>query len=112
MPRTSAPSYRRSAVRDEFRDRVRAALARRLWPAGPWHVKQLAGAIGASPDTVERVLHGRQETMALLIDRLARLFRSAGDIGFVREVFGDQVEPLPNAAALLREALRQIERKA
>jgi len=111
MPRRSAPTYRKSAARDELRDRLKAALARRLHPRGPWAIKQLAGAIGASPDTVERVFNGQQEALALLLYELARAFRSAGDIGFLREVYGEVVEPAPTPAALLREALRQIETK-
>lgn len=113
-----APALRKSAdskikcARDELKDKLSRALARRLYPNGPWHGKTLAHAIGCSPDTIRRALHRQHDAVAHFILSLARLFRDGGDVSFMSEVFGDEIIAMPptaRPAELLREALRQIE---
>lgn len=69
-----------------------------MYPVGSWHAKQIAHAIGASPDTIARMLACEHEPCAHWIAALNNAMIAAGDYGFLIEVFGaSSVAPMPRA---------------
>lgn len=76
--------------RAAHRRRLAAALKRRLQPQGPIAVKDLATAIGVTPDTVQNWLAESTEPSSWLLGRLM----AALDPSFFVELYGPTVESL------------------
>lgn len=96
----------------DFQARLRDALRRRLYPNAPLHLKEIAGAIGRSENSVTRWWRGETQIRGEDLYRISRYFQRRGDAGFLRDVFGDLVGvETPSSAveatviALVREAL-------
>jgi transcriptional regulator with XRE-family HTH domain len=96
----------------DFQARLRDALRRRLYPNAPLHLKEIAGAIGRSENSLTRWWRGETGIRGEDLQRIARFFMRRGDAGFLRDVFGDLIAAdAPLAAveaaviALVRDAL-------
>ncbi|MGE3968416.1 MAG: transcriptional regulator BetI [Dongiaceae bacterium] len=76
--------------RAAHRKRLSAALKRRLQPQGPLAVKDLATAIGVTPDTVQNWIAESTEPSSWLFGRLM----AALDPSFFVELYGPHVEGL------------------
>lgn len=72
-----------------FSARLRDALSRRLYPNTSLHLKEIAGAIGRSPNTVTRWWRGETHATGEDLFRIAQFFRRRGDDDFLQEVFSD-----------------------
>lgn len=72
----------------DFLSDFREALRRRLFPNAPIHLKQIAGAIGRSENTVTRWWRGETRITGDDLCRVARFFADRGDTAFLHEVFG------------------------
>jgi TetR/AcrR family transcriptional repressor of bet genes len=81
----SAPPH--SSDRKAHCQRLAAALQRRLQPAGPWQVRDLAQAIGVTPETVQNWLAGQTEPSSWTLGRLM----AALDPLFFVDVYGPVV---------------------
>jgi transcriptional regulator with XRE-family HTH domain len=73
----------------DFHARLREALRRRLYPNAPLHLKEIAGAIGRSENTVTRWWRGETRLRGEDLYQLALFFRRRGDAAFLTEVFGE-----------------------
>jgi TetR/AcrR family transcriptional repressor of bet genes len=67
--------------------RLAAALQRRLQPAGPWQVRDLAQTVGVTPETVQNWLAGQTEPSSWTLGRLM----GALDPLFFVDVYGPVV---------------------
>jgi transcriptional regulator with XRE-family HTH domain len=76
---------------DNFYSRLQWALQRRLYPNAPLHLKQVAGAIGRSPNTVTRWWRGETHINGDDLFQIALFFARRGDAGFLHDVFGELV---------------------
>jgi transcriptional repressor BetI len=76
--------------RAAHRRRLATALKRRLQPQGPIATKDLAAAIGVTPDTVQNWLAESTEPSSWLLGRLM----AALDPGFFVELYGPTVEAI------------------
>jgi transcriptional regulator with XRE-family HTH domain len=103
----------------DFQDRFREALRRRLFPNASVHLKEIAGAIGRSENTVTRWWRGETRVNGEDLDRIASFFGRRGDRTFLDEVFDgalatasatDSVEE--KALALVRLAFAEAERQS
>lgn len=74
---------------EEFHARFGAALRRRLYPNAPLHLKEIAGAIGRSENTVTRWWRGETRVSGADLYRIAQFFGRRGDIAFLGDVFGE-----------------------
>jgi transcriptional regulator with XRE-family HTH domain len=88
----------------DFQDRFREALRLRLFPNASVHLKEIAGAIGRSENTVTRWWRGETRVNGEDLDRIANFFGRKGDRNFLEEVFG--------AAAASGSAPGSVEDKA
>jgi transcriptional regulator with XRE-family HTH domain len=73
----------------DFQSKFQEALRRRLFPNASLHLKQIAGAIARSENTVTRWWRGETRVTGDDLYRVAQFFAHRGDIGFLQEVFGD-----------------------
>jgi len=96
----------------DFQARLRDALRRRLYPNAPLHLKEIAGAIGRSENSVTRWWRGETQIRGDDLYRIARYFQRRGDAAFLQDVFGELIAvDTPSTAveaavlALVREAL-------
>jgi transcriptional regulator with XRE-family HTH domain len=71
----------------DFQERFREALRRRLFPNASVHLKEIAGAIGRSENTVTRWWRGETRVNGEDLDRIATFFGNRGDRNFLDEVF-------------------------
>lgn len=90
-----------------FRDRLIAALSKRLYPAGRLHRKELAFALGVHGDTFNRWLRGEGSPAGEMVSELVRFFWHQGDRGFAAELF--EIEILPPPSAPLAAAVAALE---
>jgi transcriptional regulator with XRE-family HTH domain len=99
-------------MRPEFYERFADAIRRRLAPNTGLHLKQLAGAINVSDDTLVRWSRGQTRITAEALGNLAEFFRKRGDKSFLAEIYGDLVPPigpdLTQLRAIIQEASRQL----
>ena len=72
----------------DFQSNFQEALRRRLFPNAPLHLKQVAGAIGRSENTVIRWWRGETRIAGDDLYRVARFFVARGDTAFLHEIFG------------------------
>ncbi len=72
----------------DFQSDFQEALRRRLFPNTPVHLKQIAGAIGRSENTVTRWWRGETRIAGEDLCRIAQFFADRGDNGFLNEIFG------------------------
>src|SRR5579885_1234330 len=96
----------------DFQARFEEALRRRLYPNAPLHLKEIAGAIGRSENSVTRWWRGETHIRGGDLYRIARFFFRRGDAGFLREVFSDFIATGASSeavearvVALIRDAL-------
>lgn len=96
----------------DFQARLRDALRRRLYPNASLHLKEIAGAIGRSENSMTRWWRGETQIRGDDLYRIARFFQRRGDAVFLRDVFGTLIAPdAPTAVieaavvALIRDAL-------
>ena len=73
----------------DFQSRFQEALRRRLFPNAPLHLKQIAGAIGRSENTVTRWWRGETRVTGEDLYRIAHFLAGRGDGGFLEEIFGE-----------------------
>ncbi|MGH6968148.1 MAG: helix-turn-helix domain-containing protein [Stellaceae bacterium] len=66
----------------DFQSNFQEALRRRLFPNAPLHLKQIAGMIGRSENTVARWWRGETRIAGDDLYRIARFFADRGDAGF------------------------------
>jgi len=100
----------------DFQSKFQEALRRRLYPNAPLHLKQIAGAIGRSENTVTRWWRGETRIAGDDLFRIARYFMDRGDTAFLREIFdgllpGDDrdVTSEEKALKLIRTVMRRIQ---
>jgi transcriptional regulator with XRE-family HTH domain len=74
---------------EEFHARFGAALRRRLYPNAALHLKEIAGAIGRSENTVTRWWRGETRVSGADLYRIAQFFGRRGDFGFLNDIFAD-----------------------
>src|SRR5215469_13506173 len=99
-----------------FQSRFQEALRRRLFPNTPLHLKQIAGAIGRSENTVTRWWRGETRIAGDDLFRIARYLVSRGDATFLNDIFQDLL-PTDNsriggeekALELIRVLVRQLQ---
>jgi transcriptional regulator with XRE-family HTH domain len=77
----------------DFQSRFQEALRRRLFPNAPLHLKQIAGAIGRSENSVTRWWRGETRITGDDLYRIARFLAERGDFAFLQEVFGEFLPP-------------------
>jgi transcriptional regulator with XRE-family HTH domain len=75
----------------DFQERFREALRRRLFPNASVHLKEIAGAIGRSENTVTRWWRGETRVNGEDLDRISSFFVRRGDQAFLEEVFGSAI---------------------
>lgn len=75
----------------DFQSSFQEALRRRLFPNAPLHLKQIAGAIGRSENTITRWWRGETRVAGDDLYRIACFFSDRGDVNFLRDVFGGLV---------------------
>ncbi len=73
----------------DFQSRFGAALQRRLYPNTRLHLKEIAGSIARSENTVARWWRGETRVLAEDVCRIAEFFHRRGDTRFLHDVFGD-----------------------
>jgi transcriptional regulator with XRE-family HTH domain len=73
----------------DFQSKFQEALRRRLFPNSSLHLKQIAGAVARSENTVTRWWRGETRVTGDDLYRVAQFFADRGDIGFLQEVFDD-----------------------
>jgi transcriptional regulator with XRE-family HTH domain len=99
-------------MRSDFYERFSDAIRRRLSPNTGLHLKQLAGAIGVSDDTLTRWSRGQTRITAEALGGLAEFFRRRGDQSLLGEIYGDLVPSahpdLSQLRAIILEATRQL----
>ena len=99
-------------MRSDFYERFSDAIRRRLSPNTGLHLKQLAGAIGVSDDTLTRWSRGQTRITAEALGGLAEFFRRRGDSSLLGEIYGDLVPPtvpdLSQLRAVILEATRRL----
>jgi transcriptional regulator with XRE-family HTH domain len=103
---------------DHFQKRFQDALRNRLFPNTAVHLKEIAGVIGRSENTVARWWRGETRVNGEDLDRIANFFAKKGDRKFLEELFGqiapgsrsDSVEE--KALALVRAAFAEVGRRA
>ncbi len=95
--------------REDFRDRQRRALQRRLDSTG-LTAKQVAYAIGIHADTFLNWANGYSTMNGAAIEAVDEFFQSLGDWNFIAEIYGDlgvrrrmRAEQLEKQARQLRE---------
>ena len=95
----------------DFQLRFTEALRRRLFPNAPLHLKEIAGAIGRSENTVTRWWRGETRISGADLDEIGLFFRRRGDPAFLGEVFGRAAAPPAptgeRALDLIRTALAE-----
>jgi transcriptional regulator with XRE-family HTH domain len=103
----------------DFQERFREALRRRLFPNASVHLKEIAGAIGRSENTVTRWWRGETRVNGEDLDRIANFFGRRGDRNFLEEVFASAVAPgsasgsvEDKALALVRAAFAEVGRQS
>jgi transcriptional regulator with XRE-family HTH domain len=98
-------------MRPEFYERFADAIRRRLAPNTRLHLKQLAGAIKVSDDTLVRWSRGQTRITAEALGTLAEFFRKRGDQSFLAEIYGDLVPPVRPDLTQLRAAIHDATRQ-
>src|ERR1700712_498547 len=104
----------------DFQDRFREALRRRLFPNASVHLKEIAGSIGRSENTVTRWWRGETRVNGEDLDRIANFFGRRGDHRFLEEVFegaltaegGGAGSVEERALTLVRDALAEAGRQS
>ncbi|MEX1108553.1 MAG: TetR family transcriptional regulator C-terminal domain-containing protein [Dongiaceae bacterium] len=86
-PAAVDPSAPLSSDRKAHCQRLAAALQRRLQPAGPWQVRDLALSVGVTPETVQNWLAGQTEPSSWTLGRLMAVL----DPLFFVDVYGPVV---------------------
>jgi transcriptional regulator with XRE-family HTH domain len=92
----------------DFQDRFREALRRRLFPNASVHLKEIAGAIGRSENTVTRWWRGETRVNGEDLDRIANFFNRRGDRSFLDEVFEGALAPGSDAGSVEERALTLV----
>src|SRR5487761_19205 len=92
----------------DFQSNFQEALRRRLFPNAPLHLKQVAGAIGRSENTVTRWWRGETRIVGDDLFRIARFLANRGDVAFLPEIFGDLVPGMDARAGTDEKALELI----
>jgi transcriptional regulator with XRE-family HTH domain len=92
----------------DFQERFREALRLRLFPNASVHLKEIAGAIGRSENTVTRWWRGETRINGEDLDRLANFFGRRGDRNFLEEVFGSAIVPDATAGSVEDKALALV----
>ncbi|MGB8182525.1 MAG: hypothetical protein WCF13_09155 [Stellaceae bacterium] len=100
----------------DFQSRFQEALRRRLFPNAPLHLKQIAGAIGRSENTVTRWWRGETRIAGDDLFRVARYLVDRGDTTFLHDIFqgllptdDPQVGSEEKALELIRALMRQLQ---
>lgn len=85
------PSKRKSfgMKREDFRQRQKHALSKRLFNGGGLNAKILAHALGVHGDTVLNWAHGYSTMDGAAIEAVDNFFASTGDWGFIAEIYGE-----------------------
>ncbi|HUZ33211.1 MAG TPA: hypothetical protein VMV19_14090 [Xanthobacteraceae bacterium] len=92
----------------DFQSNFQEALRRRLFPNAPLHLKQVAGAIGRSENTVTRWWRGETRIVGDDLFRIARFLANRGDVAFLPEIFGDLVPGMDARAGTDEKVLELI----
>ncbi|MEX0807977.1 MAG: TetR family transcriptional regulator C-terminal domain-containing protein [Dongiaceae bacterium] len=95
-PAAIDPAAPLSSERKAHCQRLALALQRRLQPAGPWQVRDLAQSVGVTPETVQNWLAGQTEPSSWTLGRLMAVL----DPLFFVDVYGPVV-------ATMRERFEQ-----
>jgi transcriptional regulator with XRE-family HTH domain len=88
------------------------AIRRRVYPNTGLHPEQLAHIAGCSMSTFMRYWRGESRIPAEALGNLARFFSRSGDVGFIAEVYGEDIVPInrwpaTEVAAAVVDILRQ-----
>lgn len=95
----------------DFQSCFQDALRRRLYPHTSLHLKEIAGAIGRSENTVNRWWRGETRVLGEDLYSIARFLLRRGDRSFLAEVFGDllpDVAPGAGSDDAVLDAAREI----
>jgi len=95
---------------EDFQARLKEALRKRLYPNSPLHLKEIAGGIGRSKNTVTRWWRGESRITADDLSRIAEYLERRGDRGFLEEVFRDfgAGKPVGNLEEMARTLVRSV----
>jgi transcriptional regulator with XRE-family HTH domain len=95
---------------EDFQARLREALRKRLYPNSPLHLKEVAGGIGRSKNTVTRWWRGESRITAYDLHRIAQYLERRGDHGFLEEVFHEfgAGKPAGNLEEMARTLVRSV----
>jgi len=89
---------------EDFQSRFRETLRRRLYPNASLHLKEIAGAIGRSENTVTRWWRGETRITAEDLHRIAQVLARRGDRQFLQDVFADLL-PVGTSAGGIEESV-------
>lgn len=98
----------------DFQSNFQEALRRRLFPNAPLHLKQIAGAIGRSENTVARWWRGETRIAGEDLYRIARFLADRGDAAFLQEIFSGffpSEEPRAGSEEKALELIRVLMRR-
>lgn len=98
-------SRKDDAARDEFNERARRCVVRRMFPNSDVRVKQLAHALGKSEDTAERLVRGEAQLSAVDVYSLMRLFGPS----FIAEIYPEAAILTPRDRKALEVGRRALE---
>jgi transcriptional regulator with XRE-family HTH domain len=96
----------------DFQERFREALRLRLFPNASVHLKEIAGAIGRSENTVTRWWRGETRVNGEDLDRIANFFCRRGDRNFLEEVFGSAIAAGATSAGSVEDKALALVRAA
>lgn len=92
-----------------FKKRLAESLRLRMYPHTGLQAKQLAAALGVSPDTIHHWLRAENTADGENTGALIRFFATQGDHAFIAELFPEGVTPLIAKAKKAERAMAFID---